>query len=149
VIVFAGIDPGKLGGITFLSEEGVTCLPLPGPHALRDLLVEWRPRMLFLEKATTFPKDGRVGAFRYGHASGVIEGLLIALDIPHRLVIPSEWMREMHKGTSSANDTKGRSVEAVRRLFPHADLQCGPRSKKPHLGIVESILIAEYCRRQK
>jgi len=48
-----------------------------------------------------------------------------------------------------AIDTKAMSLVAAKRLFPNLNLRDpnAPKSKKEHDGIVDALLIAEYCRR--
>lgn len=158
-----GIDPGQSGGLCLLPDDltDIQIQVMPSPHELCALLVEWRPKHVFLEKAQAMPKQGVSSVFTYGHHNGVVEGILIALGIPHTLVPPSVWSAEIHKGTkikkrkaSEAgnasqlkNMRKQRSLEAATRLFPWLDFRGTAKSKKAHMGIVEAVLIAEYGRR--
>jgi len=45
-------------------------------------------------------------------------------------------------------DTKAMALLAAKRLFPSVDLTATERSKKPHDGIVDALLLAEYGRRK-
>lgn len=143
-----GIDPGRTGGFALLEESGLTIKPMPdNPVGIRALLGGSQTKHVFLEKASTHPRDGRVGAFNYGHHNGVLEGILVALHVPYTLVPPVVWAKVMHAGTDSGVDTKKRSVQAFMRLFPNVTMTFG-KATKPHLGAVEAALIAEYGRRQ-
>ena len=139
----AGIDPGKTGGFAKISLYEVLASPLEIDALIREVP---NLRHVFLEKASTHPRDGRVGAFNYGHHNGMIEGILKTHGVPYTLVPPAVWMKAMHAGTDSALDTKKRSVQAFMRLFPNAPLTFG-KATKPHLGAIEAALIAEYGRR--
>jgi hypothetical protein len=148
-VIVLGIDPGiSSGGLAFVGDDEVETMPMPDLHLFCEILLDRRPHHVFLEKGQTHPRDGRVGAFNYGHHCGGLEAVLVALNCAYTLVSPPTWMKAMHAGTNGKDTTKERSVAAARRLFPHADLHAGPRSKKPHLGVVEALLLAEFGRRQ-
>jgi hypothetical protein len=148
MIRVVGIDPGKSGGIAFYGEA-VTVFPMP--DNLTDLAVHFDTHKnsidhVFLEKAQPMPKQGVVSVYGYGHHNGAIEGILSAYFIPYTLVKPQTWMKVMHAGADSGLDTKGKSVQVCRRLFPGVDLTPGKKTK-PHDGMAEALLIAEYGRR--
>ena len=42
---------------------------------------------------------------------------------------------------------KNTSIDLCKRLFPDINLLATPRSRKPHDGMAEALLIAEYGRR--
>lgn len=154
-----GIDPGATSGAwcslacdhhgSILNSEWAT---MPEMYLLADLL-EVTPGLkhVIVEKAQTMPNQGGVSTFRYGAHYGTILGILIALKLPHTLVHPSHWTRIMHAGTKTLGkgraEAKKRSLEAALRLFPERDLRATPRSSKPHDGIIDAMLIAEYGRR--
>lgn len=156
-----GIDPGATSG----AWCKLICSPagdildtdwdiMPPTYMLADVLDDANRDsrlMVYLEKAQTMPKQGGVSVFRYGEHYGKIQGILVALKIPHEAVHPSTWTKTMHAGTSIAGkgrqQAKARSLEAATRLFPGRDLRATPQSRKPHDGIVDAMLIAEYGRR--
>ncbi len=128
-----------------------------------------RPDHVFLEAARPFPMkfqrarlvdatgeqaadaqletSGVVANWNRGYSLGLFEGLFVALAIPYTLVAPQSWQRAMHAGVSTYVDTKQRSILAAQRLFPQVSLLATPRSLKPHDGIADALLIAEYGRR--
>ncbi len=149
-----GIDPGQTGGMATLLKmpsgfpPEVSICVMPPIQTFAALMLEYkRDSHVFIEKAQSFPKGGVAGMFNYGQHFGELLGVLWAYDIPHTLVPPRVWSKVMHAGTAGT-DTKKRSVEAAQRLFPNVQLTVGERAKKPHLGITEALLIAEYGRRQ-
>ena len=77
--------------------------------------------------------------------------MLISNDIPHTLVSPQTWQKDMHQGVTKIENKKEMSLIAARRLFPNADLRDPnrktERSQKEHDGLIDSLLIAEYIRR--
>lgn len=145
--VICAIDPGNDGGVCFLASDKILSLEkMPG---LSDLIVAFKtfaPRHVFLEKANTHPKDGRVGAFNYGRHNGQLEGILMGLGIPYTMIPPAVWSKMMHRG-ATGETTKARSLYVVTRLFPGLDLKATSRCRIPHSGKVDALLIAEYARR--
>ena len=82
--------------------------------------------------------------------------------ISHTFVQPKKWQsiwegvpiqkvptgKKNKKGEPMyKTDTKATSLLAVQRLFPNIDLRASERCKIPHDGIVDALLMAEYCRR--
>ena len=145
-----GIDPGRSsGGVCFLEKDGtVTALEVMPPllYSLVEMIHEYNPRMVFLEKAQSFPGQGISSAFNYGDHFGQLQGVLIALQKPYTLVGPARWTKELHIGCTG-EDAKAKSLQAVTRIFPTVDLIATERSRKPHEGLIDALLIAEYGRR--
>ncbi len=50
-------------------------------------------------------------------------------------------------GAKPIRDTKAMALVAVKRLFPDLKLTFGERATKPHDGLIDAVLIAEYARR--
>jgi len=98
--------------------------------------------MVFIERAHSMPKQGVISTFTYAQHFGELLGVLI--DTPHTLVPPHVWQRQIHAGCSTKWSPKKRSLEAARRLFPGESFIATPRSKVPHMGMVESALIALF-----
>ncbi len=153
-MIVMGIDPGLDGGLVELAEDGAIIFKarLYTDRGIDRLFArQWDGMHVFMERAQVMNREGRATSarsmFNYGKAFGEILGQLQALRIPHTLVRPADWSRMLHAGTTDNNDTKKRSLEAARRIWPGEDwipLGC----KKPHDGIYEAALIAEYGRRR-
>ena len=77
---------------------------------------------------------------------GLLIGVVEALRIPYTQVHPRIWQKVAWEGVSRKGDTKHTSLVAIRRLYPHMKFIATPRSKKPHDGIVDAVLIAYYLR---
>ena len=88
------------------------------------------------------PGQGVTSCFSFGQNFGFILGLLRALVIPFELVRPQKWKKEF-----SCTSDKNTSIEVAKRLFPGVDLRRTPKCQKPHDGICEALLMAEYARR--
>ncbi len=150
----AGVDPGKNGGLVLLHTlpgdfaPDVEAYVMPVIQEFAAIMLSNKKAHVFIEKAQSFPGGGVSGMFNYGQHFGELLGVLWAYDIPHTLVPPRTWSKVLHAGTAGT-DTKKRSVEAAQRLYPNVRLSAGgERAKRPHLGIVEALLIAEFGRRQ-
>lgn len=153
-----GIDPGKTGGLALIEDETVMSV-MPMPETARELartLADWRDEardnsillMTYVEKAQAMPKNGSVSMFNYGQHMGEIIGILTTLEMSFILVPPATWSKKMHAGVTASPDTKKRSRIAVERLYPDLKLLATERSKKPHEGMVDAVLIAAYGSKQ-
>lgn len=148
--LFIGIDPGKNGGIACIDTETKIVYTIPyNDKALIDLCRDegyggnTEHIMCCLEKVGAMPKQGVVSMFNFGHSVGYIKGVLESFRIPYQEITPLKWKREF--GLTS---NKAASVDVCSKLFPDIDLLATPKSKKPHDGMAEALLMAEYARRK-
>lgn len=162
-----GIDPGKTGGIVVIHPNGDVDTDVP-PLIGKDYdLVEFNqmfkrlgelegPLHCTLEWVDAGATQSKSTAFSFGGSFWLLRGLLTAHGIPTTLVKPTKWTKEIWKGireirkTSKGRrtkDTKAMSLQAARNLYPTLDLTATERSKIPHDGIVDALLLAEYGRR--
>lgn len=145
---FIGIDPGKSGAIAVIDHEGrVWDTNTFNEKDYAVLLREMsHPNIgsvkVVLEHVGAMPGQGSVSMFNFGSNFGFIRGLLTAYEIPYELVRPQKWKRMF-----SCTSDKNTSVDVAQRLFPDVDLRRTARCSKPHDGIAEALLMAEYCRR--
>lgn len=96
-----------------------------------------------VEHVNAMPGQGVTSCFSFGQNFGFILGLLTAFRIPYELVRPLKWKKEF-----SCTSDKNTSITVAQRLFPDVDLRRTPQCRKPHDGICEALLMAEYARRQ-
>lgn len=152
-----GIDPGKNGGLVTLSKEtGLILDKMTMSENFDDqanyIAETWECDdsriFVFIEKAQAMPKNGCVSMFNYGVGFGQLLGILMTLKIPHALIPPKIWTKVMHIGGSGKNP-KEKSREVARRLFPGESFldPSSKKAKKPHEGLIDACLIAEYGRR--
>lgn len=159
--MIVGIDPGLTGGIAVLDNSNrlVILEALPVVAGLLDVrALAGRLRLchdplnepdVYLELVGAMPKQGVSSTFKFGRTFGTIEGIVGALGFPLHLIRPKEWQKVSHLGTPGGADPKERSILAASRLYPTADLVRGTtttreRASKPHLGLVDALLIAHY-----
>lgn len=144
--LYIGIDPGKNGGIAYIdTKDNISGTEPYSDKALIDLCDFSRNDNVIccLEKVGAMPGQGVVSMFNFGQSVGYIKGVLEALRIPYQEITPQKWKKEF--GLTS---DKAKSAEVCRKLFPDTDLLATPRSRKPHDGMAEALLMAEYARRK-
>lgn len=95
-----------------------------------------------LEHVGAMPGQGVSSTFKFGENFGFIKGLLYSNGVSYELVRPQKWKKEF-----SCTSDKNTSIEVAKRLFPGLDLRRTDKCKKPHDGICEALLMAEYARR--
>lgn len=91
--------------------------------------------------------DGRVGNLNYARGAGLLE-MCAMWQWPITRVSPRTWGKVIKDGISKKLDSKAQSIEAAKALWPDmfrvGGFYVSDRSKKPHDGLVEAALIAEY-----
>lgn len=148
--MFVGIDPGKKGGVAHINgKRQLSVMPMPSIFDLNAYLGSVRIDHVCLEKSHAMPGQGVTSMFTYGEGYGMIQGILIARKIPFTLVPPRVWQLKLFAGVCRKKKPKERALEAANRVFAkNSDFwRSSPRAKKPHDGMIDSALIAEYCRR--
>jgi hypothetical protein len=103
-----GVDIGNTGAIALLTEAGelVDVVDMPtlndGPRhratinaPLLAAIVAGAPsvRIAYVELVGPRPGEGSAGAFSFGRARGVAEGVLAAAGVPVQLLAPAAWKR--------------------------------------------------------
>ena len=132
-LLFCGVDPGFQGGLALidgnLSLAGLCDMPLRdigGRHEvdgtkLAEILREWAPDFVVLEKVWGRAHEGGKSAFSFGKCSGTIVGCLSALGIEYVEVAPSTWMSALLK--DRPEEGKARSLAWAKEHFPDAELE--------------------------
>lgn len=175
-MIYIGIDPGLKGGIAKIITDGLrvdirlqkmpiikikkTKSEIDGKalvQLLRNVVYEnEHPVFCVIEKAQAMVRrdkktgkqrgQGTASAFTFGAGFGFIKGVVAALEISHTIVHPRTWQSVMLRDVGG-DDTKAKALIVAQRLFPNVDLRGSERSCKPHDGIVDALLLAEYARR--
>lgn len=163
VETIVGIDPGLTGAFCFMSFSPTTKKVTevlfekmfiigrePDFKSLTAIFNEMcGVRHIFLEKVSAMPHQGVSSVFKFGRVVGALQALAASIEVPLTQVSPQTWQREIHEGISKVDVflPKARSLIAAQRLFPQLNLLASEKSKKPHKGYVDALLIAEYGRR--
>lgn len=144
--MFLGFDPGKSGAVAGLTEGGSVALLAvfsPADYIGAAKACAASGGSAAVEHVGAMPGQGVTSCFSFGENFGFIRGLLESYGIPYELVRPQKWKREF-----SCTADKNTSVEVARRLFPGVSLRRTPKCVKPHDGMAEALLIAEWMRRR-
>lgn len=156
---YIGIDNGLSGGIAILENRKILELMIMpiivGSNnrneydilaIIKILQKHKKNATMIIEKAQAMPVLGSVQAFSFGKLYGIMLGLAVALEIPHTIVHARTWQKEMFRDISSDN-TKQASAMIAKQLYPEQTFLPTERSKKIHDGMTDSLLIAEWGRR--
>ncbi len=151
-----GIDPGKKGGIAVIDSKRKICeltpMPmLPGGKVwdLEELCVivgRWSNDCgaVYIEKVGAMPGQGVVSMFNFGWGCGALEGIVAAYQLPYHKVSPQTWMKSVHQGSDAKANTKQKGLQIAKRLYPGRSFLATPRSRVPHDGMVDALLIALF-----
>ena len=148
-MLYIGVDPGKNGGFAIISGESFVQTEAFDEKSfmeqMRFISQAYEPNetRCCLEKVGAMPGQGVTSMFTFGTGYGFIQGVLAAFGIPYQLVPPQTWKKEF-----SLNSNKQTSIEVCQRLFPNVNLYRTDRCKKPHDGMAEALLMAEFARRK-
>ncbi len=154
-MVSIGIDPGLDGGLAAITPDGLIlqAMPAVAVGARRQLdeqaIVEWllpfagRQPRVFIEAVGARPRQGVVAMFSFGAGWGLVRGICAGMSIRYELVRPQEW-----QGAMLAGQPKGSEYLVASRLWPSAEWRSSDKARKPHSGLVDAALIAEYGRRR-
>lgn len=170
--LFCGVDIGKLGAIVILDEKGnvvfKSVVPTIGKEydktEMFSILLQHSDHIIHtvFEDVHATHMGGNTSSFEFGRGKGLWEMALIAANIPHTAVQPKKWQtiwegtQKQYLPTSKRNkkgeivqkiDTKATSLLCAKRLFPNVDFRESSRCKVAHNGIVDALLMSEYCRR--
>lgn len=157
--VIVEIDPGKSGALVVLDRrEGLFLEALRMPddarwlHTWFDATKEHYGKVrVVMEKAHGGNVGGRTmggkSMFTYGRHFGHLEAVVFFCGISLTLVSPRTWTTEMHKGAHGVTP-KEKSLSIAQSLWPLLPFTFTEKAKKPHEGIVDALLIAEYARRR-
>lgn len=142
---FIGIDPGQKGGVAIIHPDSAEAWRYPGDivaaaDLLRELHIKHAIKLACIESVHSMPGQGVSSTFKFGQNFGAWLGMLAALGIPHTTVTPHKWQKAvLDAGTG---DTKARSLNMARRLYPDVDLRY-----KADDGKADALMMALYAKR--
>jgi hypothetical protein len=162
MIHFAGIDPGLDGALVVLDAKGAivhqAVLPVisagrgrraydvPGLVAALGSLGDAGDLFVTLEQALTIRGQGLASTAAGIGGMRLIEGIMSAFRIRYQIVHPRRWQKGMLTGCRAGDaKTAGRIVAG--RLWPQHTWLRTPACTKPHQGMIDAALLAEYGRR--
>jgi hypothetical protein len=124
-----------------------------------NLAEEWSDNVIIFEKLGVIFGTSKTTAFSMGHQAGAVEMIGIAMSIPFHKITAKVWQKEMFQGTvlvtkksksgkSVVTDTKATALIVAKQLFPNQKLTFGDRATKPHDGLIDAMLMAEFAKRK-
>ncbi|HLV16023.1 MAG TPA: crossover junction endodeoxyribonuclease RuvC [Pseudomonas sp.] len=129
-MIVLGIDPGIGGALAALRDDGgyITHLPMPtikvGSKSrvngaavaafCRALLENHGQVHAFLEQVGSMPGQGVSSMFTFGHAAGLVEGVIAGAGIPLTLVTPQAWKKAAGLIGQDKDAARSRAVQ----LYP-------------------------------
>lgn len=165
-----GIDPGVKGAFAMLSRDGgiVKVWQMPntgskidfrGVHEFFRDMADWveessKTILVSSEKPFAFMPDkkaqGTVAMLNYGIGFGVVLGSAMQLGCAIQQHSPKTWQAKMFKGTDARCKPKEKAYQAAKMIWHDIDehAMVFPRAKRPHDGIIDACLIAEFGRRE-
>lgn len=162
---YLGIDPGKQGAFVVIDENSNVVekfgTPLIGKEydcqGIISILTKYQYERIGLENPDVIFGIGKSAVASLFHCVGLIEGMMLGLNIPFLLIKPKEWQKEcwkhvktQKKADGKTNDTKATSIIAAVNLWPKENFKItnsGNASKNHNEGMVDAVLVAEYVRR--
>jgi crossover junction endodeoxyribonuclease RuvC len=125
-----GIDPGCSGALVALDDSASTvlwCGRMPTlkvgkatrvngaalAESLRNLQTEpgFGVPHAYLEAVHAMPKQGVTSVFTFGHAAGVVEGLLQGVGIAYTLVPPQTWKKRSGLIGTDKDAARSRAIQ--------------------------------------
>lgn len=163
------INPGKSGFITVMIDEtNLEFFQIPkigkevDLHSL-DLIFKGIKELgsdlkFVIEDVHALFGSSSKATFSFGYIVGALTAMLVSNNISFIPVQPKKWQKEMWEGVpmmkkpsstgkTEVTDTKAMSLIAAKRIFPNVDMRASERCKNPDDNKVDSLLMAEYCRR--
>lgn len=153
-----GIDPGLNGAFSIVSVDGVILKLCVAPTlkitktkrdfdlqemvALFQEAKRYEP-IVWIEKVASRPGQSAPATFNFGKGYGYWKMLAAVFKFPFYEVHPRTWKTRVLPGTDGS---KGASILKAKQLFPLTDFLATERSKVPHDGLAEALLIATYGR---
>ena len=148
-----GIDPGQTGALAFLEQGKVVALvDMPvmarthgkgqqvDPYTLATLILEHggaRATNVLMEQVAAMPGQGVSSTFNFGEAVGIVKGVLGALRLPIRMVIPQRWKKRA--GITGKDKDTARTLAI--QMYPEV---AGELTRKKDVGRADAILIARF-----
>lgn len=143
-----GIDPGQTGCACLLTNGRIWFHDFLSISKANDMLCMWSNQTYIhacLEKVHSMPRDGHVGAFKFGANYGAWEALLISNHIEYDLVSPQKWKNAMIPSgmRKIIKDKKEQSLKTVYLFYP--ELKTKLYLKKHH-NRAEALLLATFIK---
>lgn len=152
-MLIVGVHAGSVVAVVSLTTEGKIRsrgLMSRGAEGLHNhfsaLAFDYPDMFVCVQKPSISSRRGGVGTLNYGIHYGELLGVLTALDIPHQLIHAKRWLVPTLRGLEGPRSKVAKTYLAAKSKFPSESFLANPRCTKPHPGLVNATLIAEYAR---
>jgi crossover junction endodeoxyribonuclease RuvC len=148
--MIVGVDPGCSGALVVLGEAGevIGHLSMPtvkvgtksrvnGAAVAAWLRGQGEIQHAYLEQVGAMPGQGVSSMFTFGHAAGVVEGILQGLGVPYTLVTPQSWKKRAGLIGQDKDAARSRAIQ----LYP--ELRALDAKAKGQ-ALADAILIARH-----
>ena len=158
--IYIGIDNGLSGGLAAVDYKGqlidTIVMPTRGKAKGNEIdaveVYEWILSMnsmtnttqIVLETPGKFSKGVQAIASMWD-SYGVLRAICEVSQHRHHRITPQQWQKVMLVGCKKG-DTKPAARQKAKQLWPDEDFLPTPRCTKPHEGLIDAALIAEYAR---
>jgi len=162
-MIYIGIDNGLTGALVALSDHPgapIAMAVMPTQSKAKGNEVDAHGVFDWIAKLESKSKDsvcvileipgkhspGLQALCSMWDSFGAIRGVLAARFYRHHRIAPQTWQKAI-LGNVEKGNTKPAALSKARQLWPDESWLATPRSTKPHEGLVDAALIAEYGRR--
>jgi hypothetical protein len=157
-MTYIGIDNGLSGGIVAIEKPGeiLKAWTMPtrnktkGNEVDAEMVASFFDQWMRDEITVVLETPGKFSKGVQAISSmwdsyGAVRGVLECRGIRHIRINPQEWQKVMLVGCKKG-DTKPAAMAKARQLWPTEKFLPTPRCSKPHDGMIDAALIAEYAR---
>jgi hypothetical protein len=159
-MIYIGIDNGLTGALVAISDHPgppitKTIMPTRGKAKGNEVDAEkiwaWIGELACCDNVTVILETpgkhspGAQALCSMWDSYGAIRGVLECRRIRHHRITPQAWQKVMLVGCKKG-DTKPAALAKAKQLWPEESWLATPRSTKPHEGLIDAALIAEYGR---
>lgn len=121
-----GIDPGCSGALVILEQNGNYISSLRTPTikdgsqtkvngaAVSRFISDYQVTHAYIEKVHSMPGQGVSSTFTFGHAAGLIEGIIQGLNIPYTMITPQQWKKKFNLVGKDKDASRSRAIQ----LYP-------------------------------
>lgn len=124
-----GIDPGCSGAIVLITNSGEYVAHLEMPTVKNGkssrvngaVIADFLDRKAtghvhaYIEKVGAMPGQGVTSMFTFGHAAGIVEGVIAGAMIPYTFITPQAWKKSAGLIGSDKDAARSRAIQ----LYPN------------------------------
>jgi crossover junction endodeoxyribonuclease RuvC len=105
-------------------------------------LAEINPKLVVIEQVASRPGQGVVSMFSFGHACGVVDGVVSALQMSKQNVTPQVWKSRLGLSSGDKDDARLWAIQRFPEAMEHLTTKARGQALADALGIA---LWGERC----